>query len=319
MPDISRITLPSGTTYDIKDATAREAIAGGTSFLGVTTTELTDGSQATEIIVGGKTISAVNGGIAIYNNKEFVYSNSDSAWHEFGDTTGLGALAYKDSATGNFTPAGSVSQPTFTGTAMTSSGEFTPAGTVSKPTFTGTEGNVSVSGTPTGTINVGTGSANYTPGGTVSTPVITVTPESSTGYVASSATGGGAVTAGTAASATMPVLTTSVANETLTISWTNGSFTANTPTAVTLPSFTSKTIVTGIDSATASQPTFTGDGVNLKFSGTTMSASGKFTPAGTVSQPTFTGSEGSVSVSGTPEGTVSKPTFTGTQAQVEVS
>lgn len=33
MPDISKITLPSGTTYDIKDAVAREAISGGVSFV----------------------------------------------------------------------------------------------------------------------------------------------------------------------------------------------------------------------------------------------------------------------------------------------
>ena len=33
MPDISKITLPSGTTYDIKDSVAREAIAGGVSFI----------------------------------------------------------------------------------------------------------------------------------------------------------------------------------------------------------------------------------------------------------------------------------------------
>ena len=33
MPDISKITLPSGNTYDIKDATAREMISGGVSFI----------------------------------------------------------------------------------------------------------------------------------------------------------------------------------------------------------------------------------------------------------------------------------------------
>ncbi len=51
MPDISKITLPSGTSYDIKDATARELIAsietsitGAMSYVGVTTTALTDGS-----------------------------------------------------------------------------------------------------------------------------------------------------------------------------------------------------------------------------------------------------------------------------------
>lgn len=319
MAEISKITLPSGTTYDIKDATARAAIAGGTSFLGITTTELTDGSEASSIIIGGETVSAVNGSIAIYQNKEFIYSDGDSKWHEIGDTTDLGDLAYKDSASGNYTPAGTVSQPTFTGTKLTSTGSFTPDGTVSKPSFTGTEGNVSVSGTPAGTISVGTGSANYTPSGSVAAPTVTVTPASSTGYVAASATGGGAVTAGTAASATMPVLSTTVSNENLVLSWTEGSFTPNTPTAVTLPSFTSKNIVTGISSATASAPAFTGDGVNLKFAGSTMSSSGKFTPAGTVSQPTFTGTSGSVSVEGTPAGTVSQPTFTGTQKAVTVS
>ena len=319
MAEISKITLPSGTTYDIKDATARAAIAGGTSFLGVTTTELTDGSEVTTIRVGTKDVNAVNGGMAIYQSKEFVYSSSDGKWHEFGDTTDLGNLAYKDSASGNYTPAGTVSKPTFSGNKLTSTGSFTPDGTVSKPSFTGTEGNVSVSGTPAGTISVGTGSANYTPSGSVAAPTVTVTPASSTGYVAASATGGGAVTAGTAASATMPVLSTTVSNENLILSWTEGSFTPNTPTAVTLPSFTSKNIVTGISSATASAPAFTGDGVNLKFSGSTMSSSGKFTPAGSVSQPSFTGTSGSVSVEGTPAGTVSQPTFSGTQKAVTVS
>ena len=33
MADISKITLPSGNTYDLKDAVAREAIAGGVSFI----------------------------------------------------------------------------------------------------------------------------------------------------------------------------------------------------------------------------------------------------------------------------------------------
>ena len=33
MPDISKITLPSGTTYDIKDTTAREMISAGVSFI----------------------------------------------------------------------------------------------------------------------------------------------------------------------------------------------------------------------------------------------------------------------------------------------
>jgi len=275
MPELSRITLPSGTTYDLKDATARAAIAGGTSFLGITTTALTDGSTISTITIGGESVSAVNGGIAIYNSKEFIYADTDSSWHEIGDTGNLGDLAYKDTA----------------------SASYTPAGGVSKPTFTGTEGNLSVTGTPTGSITTGTGTANYTPAGSVSTPTITVTPSTVSKYVAASATGGGSATAGTAAACTLPVLTTSVANETLTIGWTAGSFTANVPTKVTMPSFSSQTIATGISSATSTQPTFTGTGTQLKFAGDSMTSTGKFTPAGDVSKPTFTGTAATIEVS----------------------
>lgn len=275
MPEISRITLPSGTTYEIKDATARAAIAGGTVFLGITTTELTDGATTSTITIGGESISAVNGGIAIYNNKEFIFASSDGKWHEIGDTTDLGALAFKDNA----------------------SGSYQPEGTVSKPTFSGTEGNLSVSGTPSGTISKGTGTANYTPEGSVSTPTITVTPNTVTKYVAASATGGGSVSAGAAAECTLPVMTTSVSDETLTIGWSAGSFTPNTPTAVTLPSFSSQTIATGVKSAISSQPSFTGTGAELKFTGSAMTSTGKFTPAGSVSQPTFTGTSKTVTVS----------------------
>ena len=148
MPEISRITLPSGNTYDIKDATARAAIAGGTVFLGVTTTPLEYGSSTSTISIDGESINAINGGIAIYETGEFIYASKDSKWHEIGDTTNLGDLAYKDSASGSYTPEGTVSAPTFTGSSSTFTGTLTPEGSVSQPTFTGTEGNLSVSGTP---------------------------------------------------------------------------------------------------------------------------------------------------------------------------
>ena len=48
----------------------------------------------------------------------------------------LGTLAFKDSASGSYTPAGSVSKPTFTGTAATIKPKVTAAGTVSKPGIT---------------------------------------------------------------------------------------------------------------------------------------------------------------------------------------
>lgn len=333
MADISKITLPSGTTYNIKDEVARQMASAGVTFTISTNAANTpkdvtwdnNGTTITGTLVASASTSGsfylvkatTQGGKDIYAEYVTVKNGNTYSWEKIGttdiDLSDLGALAYKDNVSTNVKPEGTVSQPTFTGNTMTSTGDFVPDGTVSKPTFTGTEGSVTVTGTPAGTISVGTGSANYTPAGTVSAPTITVTPNTATKYVAASATGGGSVTAGSAASCTLPTLSTSVVDETLTLSWTAGRFTANTPTAVTLPSFTSQTIVSGIKSATSSQPSFTGTGANLKFSGSSMSSSGSFTPAGSVSQPTFTGTSGSVSVSGTPTGTVSKPTFTGTQ------
>lgn len=272
MADISKITLPSGTTYDIKDAAAREAISGITGamhFIGVTTTAITNGASTNPISIGGSNVTAKSGDVAIYGSLEFVFSGSDSKWHEFGSTGSLKSLAFKDSASGNYTPSGSVSKPTFTGTQATIKSSFTPAGSV--------------------TIGTGTGTTNYTPSGSVA-----VTLNTASKYVASSASGGGSVTAGSAAACTLPSLSTSVSNETLTIGWSAGSFTANKPTAVTLPTFASQTIATGVKSQS-----FTGAGAELTatFSGTAVEASAIYTPAGSVSQPSFTGTQGSVSVS----------------------
>lgn len=97
MPDISKITLPSGNTYDIKDAVARDAIAaleGGSYFLGVTTTALTDQATTNPITVGGQSVTAKNGNIVVYDSAEFVFNGTK--WFEFGDLSTLGALAYKD-------------------------------------------------------------------------------------------------------------------------------------------------------------------------------------------------------------------------------
>lgn len=133
-PTIKSITLPSGTTYDLKDETARNAISGlsgAMKYVGVTTTVLTDGSTATTIVINGDNHTAAAGDVAIYGDSEFVFNGS--TWNEFGSTGSLKALAFKDSASGSYTPAGSVSQPTFSGSSMTSTGKFTPSGSVSAP------------------------------------------------------------------------------------------------------------------------------------------------------------------------------------------
>ena len=112
MAEISKIRLPSGTEYDLKDAVAREIAGGGLQFRGVTSTELTDGSAAATYVVGGETLTAANGDMVVYSSKEFVFSTSDNKWHELGDNTSLRALAYKDDAEATYTPGGTVGTPT---------------------------------------------------------------------------------------------------------------------------------------------------------------------------------------------------------------
>lgn len=124
MPFLAEITLPSGTVYKFKDDEARELISQLLNFnnwLGVTTTPLTDGATTNPITINGESVTAENGDVATYGSEEFIYNGT--IWQKFGDLSGLGRLAYKNSASGNYTPTGTVSKPTFTGS-------FTPAGTI---------------------------------------------------------------------------------------------------------------------------------------------------------------------------------------------
>lgn len=127
---ISVVTL-NGQDYDIKDAWARQAIEGlgtPTHFAGETTSDISDGSTTNPIQIGGKSYTAQAGDIVVHGNAEFIWSGS--AWIELGDLSGLGDLAYKDNASGSYTPAGTVSQPTFSNGAASVSATYTPAGTV---------------------------------------------------------------------------------------------------------------------------------------------------------------------------------------------
>ena len=356
MAEISKITLPSGTTYDLKDATARsliEALGNYTVFLGVTTTALTDGATTNPITISGSNVTARTGDIATYGSQEFIFNGI--AWQAFGDLSALGSLAYKNSATGSYTPEGTVSKPTFTGTAGTvsttlSSNVATAVNDVKvivdtdqieqsefsgydksdiatvqhSHTFTGTAKNVSVSGTPTGTISTGTGTANYTPAGRVSTPTISVNSAGSTTTIknpTSVTVAKTVVAAAPGATAPANALTYySVSGETLSLyqlGYTTGA-------SITTSNVTVKT---GDASYTASQPSFTGTGTELKFTGDSLTSTGSYTPSGSVSNAEtnvgvgvkMTYSKPSTSGSFTPSGSVSQPTFTGTAKNVTVS
>lgn len=108
---ISKIVKGSDTLW-LKDAQAwadieelRELIAGGTHWIDATTTEISDGSTTNPITVDGKSYTAQAGDIVSYGNMEYIFSKS-GVWREFGSTGSLKALAFKDSASGDYTPAG---------------------------------------------------------------------------------------------------------------------------------------------------------------------------------------------------------------------
>lgn len=121
MADFSKFS-DGTTTYNVKDAAAREAIAaleGGSFFLGVTTTAITDQSTTNPITVEGESVTAKNGNMVVYGNKEFVWAGESTTghWVEFGDLSTLGALATADTAEASYTPQGTIS-------------EITPAGSI---------------------------------------------------------------------------------------------------------------------------------------------------------------------------------------------
>ena len=151
-------------------------------FLGSSSTAISDGSTTGTITVNSKSVTAAAGNVVLYNGYEYVWTGS--AWEQLGQE---GSFSLKTHThTVSHTPAGSVSQPTFTGTeaghthsfsgsashdhsftgtAASHKHTFTGTGTLIKATFNGTEQTASVS---------------YTPAGSVSTPTITVTPNTTT-------------------------------------------------------------------------------------------------------------------------------------------
>ena len=195
MPYISQITLPSGSVYDIKDAWARtqiEAITGGSAivFKGVSTTLLTDGGNQNPTVGGSEISTKATGDLYFYGQEEFIYGD-DNVWHSLGQPLStLGELATKDyvsvaydkttsvtssfsgsasdvsvtvaaNASGNYTPSGTITGGTFSGSESTFTGDFTPAGSISLNTTN-----------KTATVSSTTGTATYTPGATVSAPTI---------------------------------------------------------------------------------------------------------------------------------------------------
>lgn len=343
-PTIEQITLPTGSTYDIVDAGAREMIeglSGFTKFLGVTTTALYDGSTANPITIDDESVTADNGSIATYGSKEFIFNGT--AWQEFGDLSALGTLAYKNSVAVSTTATGTVSKPTFTGSSSTvtitatddTNGNYQPKGTVSKPTFTGSSSTVTI----TATDNT---SGNYQPKGTVSQPTFTGSAMTSTGSftpagsieltntnktatvsAASSGTAtytpAGSNTASTVSGSCSVTATGTISTGTGTANYTPaGSVAAPTisvataGTTTTIKNPTSKTVVTDMSVAAPSATQATGELVYCSVSNKVLTLS-KFVEStgASISTSNVTVKTGDAAYS------ASAPAFTGTGAELK--
>ena len=194
-PELATVTLPSGTTYQLIDEELRalvDTLTSATVYLGTTTTAINDGSTTNTIVIGEETITAKAGNIVNYGNSEFIWSDIEGKWRELGSTGSLKALAFKDSASASYKPAGTVSAPE---------------------------------------VSVAAKTAAVKPFGS----------------------------AGTLPSCTLPTLEFTVTGKTLKIDWSAGYFNKGTlPTAGTAVN-----VVTKIESASATAPTFTGTSATI--------------------------------------------------------
>lgn len=154
-------------TYDIKDAYARERLERLSSalyWMGVTTTALSDGSTTNPISIGGNDVTASEGAVAQYNETEFAWDGTE--WQLLGHGN-LGALAFKNSASGSYTPVGTVNvtegdDTTTTVNSITAVGTL-PAFTVSGETLIFDAGTLPTKGADTTVVTAsGTRTAAFT-------------------------------------------------------------------------------------------------------------------------------------------------------------
>lgn len=242
MAEISKITLPDGSSYNIKDTTARAEIEA-LAKIGVDIKVESTLPQASEDTMNS--IYLVPSSNSSYQNtydeyltiKRLIMPNFYGySWEKIGSTA-VDLTNYVNKKTDGV----SLDFDTYSATTGVAIADHT----------------ASIEGL--------SAEASFVPQGTISAPTLDVSLNREQVYIAVSKTSEGSVTAGTigtAAECVLPVLTTSVSEETLTIGWTEGSFTANTPTtptSVTMPRFSAKSLVTSLGYARAEAPVFTGE------------------------------------------------------------
>lgn len=345
--------ITSGAVHKYVNDYVTQITGGAMTFLGVKD-ELPESGNIGDVVIvgtaeyvyaenewhlyGDEGVYATVAGVeASYVKKTLTIAGIDLAdaitADELKTALGLGALAYKNSASGTiagvvtsvadttYTPAGDVAVTlNQTSTAMTSAGSFTPVGSVSGTT------------TAAGKVAIARDDENgVAVSGSVSAPTVTVTPATAqiqhinslgtlpsytaAQYTAPSVTEAKSqfATAGMVAAidgedAEMLVLSAASKADALTATGFNaGGYTPAEFNAGALPTFgEAQTVVTGITSAEASAPIFTGDKFGATFTGTEAAIAA-----------TFAGTEGAVSVSGNyDKASVGSASFTGAEATI---
>ena len=270
------------------------------------------------------------GDVIIIGVKEYVYGGEPAAWHELGDESiyalktvtigtqnlsaninldtlahdmGLGALAKKDSATGEVagqTITGLKAKGNTAGTIAVGLTQTSTAATLTKSDYT-PSGDVAGTVVANGTVSIAKDAENGTQiSGSVSAPTVTVTPSTDTIKKVTSVgtlptkdadtftpNGDDHFTQGSQAAWSANV---DEASETLSFSFTANDLPTFTQGAKafykegafkagTLPELAAAgtTVVTGITSATASAPVFTGDKFAASFTGASADITATFT------------------------------------------
>lgn len=332
---VTNITGGAMTFLGIKDELPATGNPGEVVIVGTAEYVYSDGAWH---LYGDEGIYATIAGVdAAYVKKTLTIAGIDLSdaitADELKTALDMKALAHKDSASATvtdyatgingaaYTPAGQVAVTlNHASTPVASTGSFTPAGNVS--------GNV----TPAGTVSIARDDANGVQvSGTVSAPSVTVTPKTaqvqhidSVGalptytaaqYVAPSMAeksaqfaSEGVVAAMDSEDTEMLVFTAAGKASALTETGFNaGSYTAAEFNAGELPTLgAAQTVVTGIEKAEATAPTFTGDKFGATFSGSEVAITAE-----------FSGTAGVVNVSGNyDKAGVESAAFTGTEATI---
>lgn len=203
-----------------------------------------------------------------------------------GQLTENGTRVSKVGHTHSVTAAGTVSQPTFTGTAASHNHTFTGTEAGHTHTFSGTAASHDHSFTGTKHKHTFTGTAVTSGGASATESIYQIT---GVGTLPNH-------------SYTAPSLTATVSNQCLTLSWSAG---AHSFSAGSLPTRSSITV------AKAHTHSVTAAGTLDEIAATGTVGSKSITPAGTIAETKVTPAGTISSKSLTPAGTVSKPTFTG--------